>query len=113
MNIGLGIGEGVEGSEKSVLNSVAGVADAIAAEFNAGKYKVGNIIPTAEIDGAITSFTDKITDSFTALMEKMDAIAKCVTFNVPAFAGSVVPYRAAAAASGGSALGFDMSGMSQ
>lgn len=100
LNIGLGIGEGVEGSEKSVLNSVAGVADAIAAEFNAGEYKVGNIIPAAEIDGAITSFTDKITDSFTALMEKMDAIAKRVTFNVPAFAGSVVPYRAAAGSGG-------------
>ena len=112
LNIGLGIGEGVEGSEKSVLNSVAGVADAIAAEFNAGEYKVGNIVPTAEIDGAITSFTDKITDSFTALMDKMDAIAKRVTFNVPAFAGSVVPYRAAAAASSGrSALGFDVSGI--
>lgn len=111
INIGLGIGEGVEDSERSVLNSVAGVADAIAAEFAAGEYTTGTIIPTAEIDGAITSFTDKITDSFTALMEKMDAIAKRVTFNVPAFAGSVVPYRAAAAGSGGSALGFDMAGI--
>lgn len=100
LNIGLGIGEGVEGSEKSVLNSVAGVADAIAAEFSAGEYTVGDIIPTAEIDGAITSFTDKITDSFTALMEKLDAIAKRVTFNAPAFAGSVVPYRAAAGSGG-------------
>lgn len=100
LNIGLGIGEGVEDSEKSVLNSVAGVAEAIAAEFNAGEYTTGTIIPTAEIDGAITSFTDKITDSFTALMEKLDAIAKRVTFNVPAFAGSVVPYRAAAGSSG-------------
>lgn len=101
VNIGLGIGEGVEDSERSVLSSVAGVADAIAAEFAAGEYTTGTIIPTAEIDGAITSFTDKITDSFTTLMEKMDAIAKRVTFNVPAFAGSVVPYRAAAAGSGG------------
>lgn len=101
VNIGLGIGEGVEDSERSVLDSVAGVADAIAAEFAAGEYTTGTIILTAEIDGAITSFTDKITDSFTALMEKMDAIAKRVTFNVPAFAGSVVPYRAAAAGSGG------------
>jgi len=101
LNIGLGIGEGVEDSEKSVLNSVAGVADAIAAEFNNGSYAVSSIIPAAEIDGAITSFADKITDSFTALMDKMDAIAKRVTFNVPAFAGSVVPYRAAASGSSG------------
>ena len=112
LNIGLGIGEGVENSERSVLSSVAGVADAIAAEFNAGEYTVGKVIPTAEIDRAIASFSDKFTDSFAALMEKMDAIAKRVTFNVPAFAGSVVPYRAAAAASSGrSALGFDVSGI--
>ena len=83
-----------------MLDSVAGVADAIAEEFAAGEYTTGTIIPTAEIDGAISSFTDKITDSFTALMEKLDAIAKRVTFNAPAFAGSVVPYRAAAAGSG-------------
>lgn len=96
LNIGLGIAEGVEDSESSVLKSVTGVADAIAAEFNAGEYSVRGIIPDAEVDGAITSFADSITDSFTALMEKLDAIAKRVTFSVPAFAGSVVPYQASA-----------------
>ena len=111
LNIGLGIGEGVEGSEKSVLNSVAGVADAIAAEFNAGEYTVGKIIPTAEIDRAIASFSDKFSDSFAALIEKMDAIAKSTTFRLPAIAGCVMPYKAAAAASGGAALEFDMSGI--
>jgi len=91
MNIGYGIGEGIMDSEGSILRSVTGVADAIAEEFNAGTYGE-NLLPTAEVDGALTSFTDKITDNFTALLEKMDAIAKNVTFTAPAFAGSVTPY---------------------
>lgn len=103
LNIGLGIAEGVEDSESSVLESVTGVADAIAAEFNAGEYSVRNIVPAAEVDGAITSFADSITDSFTALMEKLDAIAKRVTFSVPAFAGSVVPYQISASGNRNSA----------
>lgn len=107
LNIGLGIGEGLEDSESAVLKSVTGVADAIAAEFNAGEYSVKSIVPTAEIDGAITSFTDSITDSFTALMEKLDAIAKRVTFSVPAFAGSVVPYQVSASGSRNDASGVD------
>lgn len=107
LNIGFGIGEGLEDSESSVLKSVTGVADAIAAEFNAGEYSVKSIVPTAEIDGAITSFADSITDSFTALMEKLDAIAKRVTFSVPVFAGSVAPYQVTASGNRNDASGVD------
>lgn len=94
LNIGYGIGVGIENSEGSILDSVSGVANAIAEEFNAGDYKTGNLIPTAEVDGSLTSFSDTITDSFTALLAKLDAIAQRLTFTVPAFAGSVVPYKA-------------------
>lgn len=99
LNIGYGIGEGIVASEGSILDSVTGVADAIAEEFNAGTYGE-NLLPTAEVDGALASFTDRITDSFAALLEKMDAIAKNIGFSAPAFAGSVVPYKAAADANG-------------
>lgn len=99
MNIGYGIGEGIVASEGSILDSVTGVADAIAEEFNAGTYGE-NLLPTAEVDGALASFTDRITNSFTALLEKLDAIAKNIGFSAPAFAGSVVPYKAAADANG-------------
>lgn len=103
LNIGYGIGEGVEASEPSILKSVSGVADAIANEFNAGDYKTGNIIPTAEVDGALNSFSDKISSSFTSLLDKLQAIADNVTFAVPAVAmGGVVPYKAAAVAANGS-----------
>lgn len=104
LNIGYGVGEGVEASQPSILKSVSGVADAIADEFNAGDYKVGNIVPTSEVDGALSSFSDKISGSFTSLLDRLQAIADNITFAVPAVAGGVVPYKAAAAAaSGGSA----------
>lgn len=104
LNIGYGVGEGVEASQPSILKSVSGVADAIADEFNAGDYKVGNIVPTSEVDGALSSFSDKISGSFTSLLDRLQAIADNITFAVPAVAGGVVPYKtAAAAASGGGA----------
>ena len=46
------------------------------------------------------TFTDKITDSFAALLEKMDAIAKNIGFSAPAFVGSVVPYKASSDSNG-------------
>lgn len=104
LNIGYGVGEGVEASQPSILKSVSGVADAIADEFNAGDYKVGNIVPTSEVDGALSSFSDKISGSFTSLLDRLQTIADNITFAVPAVAGGVVPYKtAAAAASGGGA----------
>ena len=101
LNIGYGVGEGVEASQPSILKSVSGVADAIADEFNTGDYKVGNIVPTSEVDGALSSFSDKISGSFTSLLDRLQAIADNITFAVPAVAGGVVPYKAAAAAASG------------
>lgn len=103
LNIGLGIGEGIEGSESSVLDSVVGVADAIAEEFNAGEYEAANIIPTTEVNGALTSFANTITNSFTDLLNKLQAIAESVTFQVPVAANRMMPYKASAAAGEGGA----------
>ena len=93
MNIGLGIGEGVDDSAPAVLSSVTGVADAIAEEFNAGEYEASNIIPTTEVNGALASFSDKISSSFTSLLDRLQAIAENVTFTTPVVANGVVPYR--------------------
>ena len=101
LNIGYGVGEGVEASQPSILKSVSGVADAIADEFNASDYKVGNIVPASEVDGALSSFSDRISGSFTSLLDRLQAIADNITFAVPAVAGGVVPYKAAAAAASG------------
>ena len=102
LNIGYGIGEGIEASEKSVVGTVSGLADAIAAEANAGEYSIGGVVSTAEVDGALTGFSDKIANSFTSLLDRLQAIANGVTFAVPAMAtGTVMPYSVSAAAQGG------------
>ena len=102
LNIGYGIGEGIEASEGSVVDSVTGLADAIAAEANAGEYNIGGVVSTSEVDGALTGFADKISNSFTNLLDRLQAIANGVTFAVPAMAtGTVMPYSVSAAAQGG------------
>lgn len=102
LNIGYGIGEGVEDSTPEILNSVTGVADAIAEEMNAGDYSIRDIVPTAEVDGALTNFTDKISDSFTSMLDRIQSIAENVTFKAPSIAAGVVPYKTLAAAASGS-----------
>lgn len=104
LNIGYGVGEGVEASEPSILKSVTGVADAIADEMNDGSYTLKEIVPATEVNGAIENFTDRITNSFSSMLDRLQAIAESVTFSTPAVAGGVVPYKAATtAASGGTA----------
>lgn len=100
LNIGYGIGEGIGDSEGSILKTVSGVADAIANEFNAGEYKPAEVIPTAEIKGSLGNFADQITDGFTNLLDRLQAIAQAVTFTVPAIAGGVIPYNVSAYANG-------------
>ena len=102
LNIGYGIGEGIEASEGSVVKTVTGLADAIAAEANAGEYNIGGVVSTAEVDGALTGFSDKVANSFSTLLERLQAIADGVTFNVPAMAtGTIVPYSVSASTAGG------------
>lgn len=102
LNIGYGIGEGIEASEGSVVKTVTGLADAIAAEANAGEYNIGGVVSTAEVDGALTGFSDKVANSFSTLLERLQAIADGVTFTVPAMAtGTVVPYSVSASTAGG------------
>lgn len=102
LNIGYGIGEGIEASEGSVVKTVTGLADAIAEEANAGEYNIGGVVSTAEVDGALTGFSDKVANSFSTLLERLQAIADGVTFTVPAMAtGTIVPYSVSASTAGG------------
>ena len=93
LNIGLGIGEGLDDSAPAVLNSVTSVADAIASEFNAGEYRIGGIVPASSIDGALDVFSDKISNSFTSLLDRLQTIADSMSFSAPSVAlGAIVPY---------------------
>lgn len=92
-NIGLGVGEGIADSEGAILKSVDGVADAIAEEFNGQNYTTGEIIPTDEVDSSLTNFSDTITDSFSNLLDRLQALADRVAYTVPlAATGTVTPH---------------------
>lgn len=91
--IGYGVGEGVEDAQPSILKTVSGVANAIADEFAAGDYAL-DVTPTSKIDGALDGFSDKIANSFIALMDRLQAIADRVAYTVPAVANGIVPYSA-------------------
>ena len=99
LNIGYGIGEGIEESESSVLDSVVGVADAIAEEFNRGEYALGTAVTAESVSDGLASFSDKIVDSFTELMSRLQSIADGVAFRIPDVAHGVAPYSVAAAVS--------------
>lgn len=99
LNIGYGIGEGIEDSQSSVLQSVSGVADAIADEFSAGDYQLGTA-SSSGLNGVLTTFSDKISDSFTSLMDRLQAIADNITFTMPTAASGIIPYQASTASAG-------------
>lgn len=102
--VGLGMASGMEKSRPAILETASSIADSIAAEM----AETGATIPfsvgaTGQLDSSLNSFADRVSDSFMALMNRLNAIAGSVTFQVPAVAaGAVVPYSVSAKASGGS-----------
>lgn len=98
LNIGYGIGEGIENSEGSVVRTVSSVADAIAEEFNSNTYSFGDISADSNAVRGLDSFSTAITDSFNNLIDRLQAIADRVTFSTPAILNGAVPYSAATTA---------------
>ena len=91
LNIGYGIGEGVEDSEPSILDSVVGIADAISSEMNAG-------IKPFELTGSknVVSGLDRVTERLTGIAEVFQNITDMLTsiggLRVPQIAtGTVAP----------------------
>ena len=103
LNIGYGVGEGIEASQPAILQSVSGVADSIAAGFKAQEYAVQpiSIDKTSGLPRALDGFSNTVADSFANLLERLEAIAQRVTFTMPAVAGTVVPYKVSSPHAGG------------
>lgn len=91
LNIGFGIGEGIEDSESAVLKSVTGIADAIASEAKAG-------IPSIPFAGnAVVSGLDRVASSLTDIASTFQSITDMLSsmggLKMPQFAaGTVIPY---------------------
>lgn len=91
LNIGYGIGEGIDDSESAVLKSVTGIADAIAGEAKAG-------IPSIPFAGnAVVSGLDRVAGRLTDIASTFQSITNMLTsmggLKIPQIAtGTVVPY---------------------
>ena len=97
--IGLGVAEGFEDTEPTIMNSVTDVADAMVDKMASTdmQFDVG-------AETALSTFSDKIADSFATLLDRLQTIADSVTFRTPdVAAGTVVPYNVAAKVGGDSA----------
>lgn len=95
--------KGIDDNRPTVIKSVSGVATAISEEFSSGEYSIKPLVSEPQIDGTLGRFSDRIADSFSALLNRLQAIADGVTFRTPAAANGLVPYRTAAAAAGSGA----------
>lgn len=90
--------EGMNSNAGRAGKAAAGIAQAVSNEIQNGDYAAGAVLPTAEIDSSMSSFGDRITDSFGELMNRLQAIADGVTFSVPEVSRGATPYSVATAA---------------
>jgi hypothetical protein len=90
---GLGMAIGFENSMPEVMDTVSTVADQVAQEAANSEATIPiTASATDGLDEALGSFSDRVADSFSTLMNRLSAIAERVTFTVPAIAtGTVAP----------------------
>lgn len=87
--------KGINSSKAKAISAVSDMASAISSEIQNGDYSLGEV--NTGIDTTLTSFSDKVQDSFTTLIDKLQAIAEKVTFAAPDVAVyGAVPYNTAA-----------------
>ena len=93
---------GIKKNQGKVIGTVSGMASAISSEIQNGDYAMGSIKVGKNTTSALTGFSDKVADSFSSLMDRLQAIADGVTFATPVVAkGSVMPYSVAASTNAG------------
>lgn len=88
---------GIKQNQGKAIGAVSNMASAISGEIQNGDYAMGDIQIGNGASAALGDFSDKITNSFATLIDRLQAIANGVTFATPAIAtGGVVPYSIAA-----------------
>lgn len=93
---------GIKKNQGQAIGAVSDMAAAISGEIQNGDYAMGGIKVDKGVDSALAGFSDKITNGFTNLFDRLQAIADGVTFSAPVVATSgVIPYSVSTAAQGG------------
>ncbi len=84
---------GIKKNQGKAIGAVSDMAAAISGEIQNGDYVMGGIKTDTGVDSALTSFSDKVANSFSTLLEHLQTIADGVTFTTPLMStGTVVPY---------------------
>ena len=105
--VGLGLAEGIDDSEGSVLDSVSSLASQMVNEMN-GTEMTADLDTSGDhmldgLDGVLSVFSDKVENSFSTLVARLNTIASTVAFRTPAVAaGTVMPYSVAGTSMDGS-----------
>lgn len=100
-----GMEVGMEQAEPNMLKTIGNIAQNAADEM-AGSQITANVgvVSSGIVDGiddVLTRFSDKVTNSFTSLVDKLNAIAETVAFREPnVAAGTVLPYNVSANSTG-------------
>lgn len=91
--ISLGIGKGILEQIPAVIKDTAKLTGAIEDEINSNKYAISPLTTdgASTLKAGMTDFAGIITDGFTTLIDRLESIARGVTFTTPV-AASVVPY---------------------
>lgn len=96
-NMIAGMSEGLKDAEPNMLKTIDGIAqnatDEMANSKIAANVGVGENGLVNGLDEVLSAFSNKVTDSFSSMIEKMNAISESVTFRAPNIAaGTVLPY---------------------
>lgn len=97
--------KGIKQNQGQAIGAVSDMASAISNEIQNGDYAMGGIKVDKGVGNVLTGFSDSITDGFSNLIDRLQAIAEGVNFAVPAVAtGSVAPYSVSANTNGGNGV---------
>ena len=103
----MGAAVGVEQTIPEAVKAVRTMADKVTEEVNDIDGTIALGAESSGLDDTLTAFADKVTDSFTALMDRLEAIATRVTFATPAIVdGGITPYSIRQKATGGGSGGL-------
>lgn len=96
--------KGINANKPQVIRAVSDMASAISDEVQNGDYSLG--VEESGLSAGLSAFGDKVADSFSGLMDKLQAIADRVTFKAPTVVTSgIIPYSTSAKADGNADVG--------
>lgn len=97
-----GLGGGIEATQDNAVNAVTSLADAVTQKAEDSSPIMNIDTAVNGIDSVLSTFSDKVVQSFDAMISAMEDIVNGSSLTLPAMAnGSVMPYSARRSASQG------------